>query len=263
MRKTSLSLCGLALLLGAQGAYAYDYNCDLQNVGSRDAFDIAVVLSGSENVTATFNGYNDGSWLQGHFYQVTKTPTAAGDTVIHWMNMEGNDSPIPPGKTIHVGWSTADCKSTVKDMYWTDKNHGPLLGGVVRNTSWGITYYKSRFPYLSLGNAMDAKYPLAVRNLRFLVVDRALPLESLASNNQELMAALQPLSDERISVEPGRQVNIPLPVEVAPGQAVIAFYESDVEAAQRPSAARVGNFVQQVNIGPCATSVQPGPMSPL
>jgi hypothetical protein len=262
MRKLSLKLCGLALLVGAQGAYAYDYNCDLKNLSGRDAFDVAVVLNGSETVTSTFDGYNDGSWLQGHFYNVTKTPTAAGDTVIHWMNMEKNDSPIIPGKTIHVGWSTKDCKSTVKDMYWTGKDHQPLPGGVVQNTSWGITYYKSRFPFLSLGNAMDAKYPIVLRNLRFLVVDRPLPLEALASNNLELMAALQPVSDEPIVVEPGRQVNIPLPVEVAPGQAVIAFYESD-EAAEFPSAARVGNFVQQANINPCAASVRPLPESPL
>lgn len=254
MRKLALRLSGLALLLGAQSAAAYDYNCDLTNAGGITAYDLAVVLNGSENVTATFDGYSNGSYLHGHFNNVTKTPTTSGDTVIHWMNMEGNDSPIVPGKTIHVGWSTTDCHSTVKDMYWTDKEHRRIRGSVVHNVTWGITYQQSRWPVLDLGNVMTAKVPIAVRNIRFTVVPRALPLEALASTNEELMRSLRPLTDAPVVLEPGQRISLRIPVDVAPDQAVVAFYEIGGEGQGIVSAARVGNFVQQVNVngGPCS-----------
>ncbi|WP_164011446.1 hypothetical protein [Pyxidicoccus trucidator] len=264
MRKIALRLSGLALLLGAQGAAAYDYNCDLRNTGSATAYDIAVVLDKSETVTATFNGYpSPSSPLYGHFYNVTHTATASGDTVIHWMNMNNNDSPIVPGKTIHVGWSTADCHSTVKDMYWTDKNHRRIRGSVVNNLSWGITYRDSRWPVLDLGNIFQAKAAITLFNLRFAVLPQALPLEALSSDNRELLEVLRPLSDAPITVNPGERRSIPIPANVEPGQAVVAFYEIAGDDAA-PNAARIGNFVQQVNInnGPCsvtATNPQPAP----
>ncbi|MCP3139475.1 hypothetical protein [Pyxidicoccus xibeiensis] len=258
MRKIALRLSGLALLLGAQGAAAYDYNCDLTNAGGTTAYDIAVVLSGTENITSTFDGYSDGSFLHGHFHNVTHTPTAAGDTVIHWMNMEGNDSPIPPGKTIHVGWQSEDCKSTIKDMYWTDKYHRRIRGSVVHDTSHGIFYRDSRWPVLNLGNWLETRVPITVRNLRFAVVPRALPLAALASNNRELVASLRPVSDAAITLAPGQEVSVAIPAAVEPDQAVVAFFETGLEG----SAARVGNFVQQVNVlnGPCSFRAIPAPV---
>ncbi|MFP2926820.1 hypothetical protein ACLESO_16790 [Pyxidicoccus sp. 3LG] len=257
MRKLALRLSGLALLLGAQSAAAYDFNCDLRNVGGTAAYDIAVVLEGSETITSTFDGYTYGA-LQGYFHDVTQTPTASGDTVIHWMNMEGNNSPIVPGKTIHVGWQTEDCKSTIKDMYWTDYFHNRIRGSVVHDTKHGIFYRDSRWPFLNLGNWMQTKVPVTVRNVRFAVVPQALPLSALASNNQELMARLSPPSDAVISLAPGQEVFVQIPVAVQPGQALVTFFETGFEG----SAARVGNFAQQVNVlnGPCSRAAIAGPI---
>ncbi|MCY1032092.1 hypothetical protein OV207_11535 [Corallococcus sp. BB11-1] len=253
MKTFSFRMSALMLALAAQGATAFEYNVDLENTGTTTAYDIAVVLSGTENITRTFDGYTSGA-LAGRFDAPTFTPTASGDTVIHWMNMDGWDAPIPPGKVIHVGWSSADCSSQIKDMYWTNKSHGRLRNSVIKNLTHNIVYTTGRFPDVVLTNHQAHDAAVLVRDVRFAVVDGALPLEALSSMNVELLQMLRPVKEGSFTVAPGQEVRLSVPVEVQPGQSLIAVWSTGGDEAQgavsTPNAvqgARALHFMQRPN----------------
>ncbi|RYZ42650.1 MAG: hypothetical protein EOO71_07015 [Myxococcaceae bacterium] len=254
MKTFGFRMSALMLALAAQGATAFEYNVDLQNTGTTTAYDVAIVLSGAETITRTFDGYSSGV-LAGHFDPPTATPTSSGDTVIHWMNMDGVDAPIPPGKTIHVGWSSQDCASQIKDMYWTSKSHGRLRNSTIKNLTHNIVYNTGRFPDVVLTNTQAHDTAVLVRDVRFAVVDGSLPLEGLSSMNLELMQTLRPLKQGgTFVVAPGQQLRLQIPVEVQPGQSLIAVWTTGGDEAQgavsTPDAvqgARALHFMQRPN----------------
>ncbi|MBU8898616.1 hypothetical protein KRR26_23680 [Corallococcus sp. M34] len=256
MKSLGMKLSGLAFLLAAQGAAAYDYNVDLRNTGTTTAYDVAVVLDGAETVTNTFDGYGSGAW-DGYFYDVSNQPTADGNTVIHWQNMWGNNSPIPPGDQIHVGWSTSDCHSTIKDMYWTSKTGGRIRGSVILNVSTGISYPTPTRPVIRFDHiyATEVAVRMELTNVRFAVVNQGLSLEGLTSANQELMAQLRPLGQGRFTLDPGQSISLDVPATVNAGQALVVVYDTGATAAKAglaaaaasASSALATHFTQVVN----------------
>ncbi|WP_158623826.1 hypothetical protein [Corallococcus llansteffanensis] len=240
------------LALAAQSAAAYDKNVDLKNTGTTTAYDVAVVLNGTETVTATFDGYTYGP-LIGHFTQRTVTPLASGDTVIHWMNIDGIDAPIPPGKTIHVGWSTSDCTSQVKDMYWTTKAHGRLRNSVILDVRNNLTYTTGGFPIIDLTNVLEAQVNIRIRDVRFVVVDSPLPLEALSTMNDKLMAQLRPVSEGSFVLSPGKSARFEIPVAVKEGQSLLTVYTTSPDEAQGAvsslQSAEATHFMQRPVVG--------------
>lgn len=261
MKNFGLRMSALMLALAAQGASAYEKNIDLKNTGTTTAYDVAVVLTGPETITSTFDGYTYGP-LIGYFTQRTVTPTASGDTVIHWMDIDGLNTPIPPGKTIHVGWTTSDCKSQVKDIYWTNKEHGRLRNSTILDVRNNITYSTGRFPVIDMTYVMEAPVNIRIQDVRFLVVDDALPLEALSTMNEELMARLQPVKEGSFVLAPGQSVRFELPVEVREGQSVLTVYTTSPDEAQGAvssflQSAQAVHFLQRpvINNGGCGGQI--------
>lgn len=225
MKTPAFRLSALALALATQGALAYEYNVDLKNTGTTTAYDVAVVLSGNETLASTFNGYQGGP-LDGYFTDVQESHPASGDTIIHWMNIDGMDSPIPPGRTIHIGWSTQDCDSAVKDMYWTTKSHGRLSNSVLHNVTHNLTYVSGRPPIIDFNNVMEAQVAIRVRDVRFAVVDAPLKLEALSSVNAALMKSLRSVKEGAFVLAPGERVSFTVPVALKEGQSLITVYST-------------------------------------
>jgi hypothetical protein len=222
-------LVAVAALLVAQGAFAYCVNKDLKNLGPT-AYDLAVILSGNQNVTSTFNGYSSGS-KAGRFGSVGIGPSG-GNTKIHWQNFkDGHDTAINTGQVIHVGWCTT-AQSNVNNMYWTDKQGNPIPGSVVYNITSGWRY-TTNFLVLVFYNQFPV--PVRISNIAWAAFPTPFGLDQINTENMELNDALQPLpGGESVWVAPGAVVEIPLP-DVAPGWALDLRYSvsgsgSDAEA---------------------------------
>jgi hypothetical protein len=206
-------LLPLVLCLSSSSALAMDVNLDIINQGVQ-AWDFAVVLTGTETVTQTYNGFSDGV----RFSNVAQIQVG-GDKLIHWTNPT---RPIQPGELFHIGWSTADHTSRIKDMYFTDR-----FGQRIKCSSTLIVgghFSPVRPNVIAFTNAFDAATAIAVRAPRFMVAERALPLADLTSRNGELMGQLRPLAGD-FEVRPGQTVEVELPIPVAPGQAVNLVYD--------------------------------------
>jgi hypothetical protein len=246
MRLKSLASLALAFVLpaaatavqnGAGGPGGVQVNKDLQNLGPA-AYDVAIVLQGSETLTNSFNGYHSGD-IVGWFNAPTTT-TVGGNTVIHWQTFRDDDNnQIDRNQTIHVGYST-NGSHTVVDMYWTDINGNRIPGSVVYDVKANATYRTNRFSW-TLSNQFANAADIAISNVRFAVLSSPLPLGDLSRNNIELANALSAI-DGGLTLAPGEARSIDLPVAVAPGSAVVLVYE--VSAPE--SSAVVTNYVQAI-----------------
>jgi hypothetical protein len=218
-----------ATLLVAQGAFAYCANKDLKNLGPT-AHDLAVILSGTQNVTSTFNGYSAGS-KAGRFGSVAVGPSG-GNTQIHWQNFnDGTDKAINTGQVIHVGWCTS-AQSNVVNMYWTDKQGNPISGSVVYNITSGWRY-TTNFLVAVFQNHFPV--PVRISDVRWAAFPTPFGLDQINTENQELNDALQPApGGESFMVAPGEVVELRLP-DIPPGWALNLRYQvsgsgSDAEA---------------------------------
>ena len=225
MRKTLTTLV-LSVILAAP-AVAYDVNKDIKNLGPA-ADDLAILLSGAETVTQTFDGYGPGGCLPGHFGSVSNGPSGS-NTLIHWQKFsDGVDTKINTGQTIHVGYSTSDHSSHILDAWWTDLQGNRISGSVVFNITSGWTYRTAtrRFTLSFRNDFRAAAVPLVIRNIRVAVVTAPFPLAQLNRCNGALAAALQPIASG-FSLGPGQERIVELSQNVAPNAAVIAVYDVD------------------------------------
>lgn len=245
LRRFLRRLVPLLVAVSASSALAMDVNLDIVNQGV-EAWDFAVVLAGTENVTQTYNGFSDGVRF-GNAAQIQ----VGSDKLIHWTNPT---KPIKPGELFHIGWSTADHTSRIKDMYFTDK-----YGQRIKCSSTLIVgghFSPVRPNVIAFTNTFDAATAIAVRAPRFMIAEQPLPLAVLTSRNAELMAQLRPLTGD-FEVRPGETVEVELPIPVQPGQAVNLVY--DVTGAGTDG--QVLSFVQlqpevdgAANVAPSRTS---------
>ncbi len=256
MQNIGSQLSALALVFAAQGALAFDHKVILLNQGPLAAEGISVVLEGPEFVTATYNGNHHAGLVdaRGLFGHVIKPVQPVGDTVIDWGHFSHPADPtltsINVGKHIEIGWSVRDCKSQVKDMYWTywtASRYPPVRieGNIVRvlgsRISFGTT--EGQGPIVRVNNNME-EAEIALKGLRFAVLPQELPLADLSANNEELLAMLTPVEGGEAILSPGEALDFELPVTVEPGQALIVVYESRDAASEDPAGARPISIVQ-------------------
>ncbi|GBC94757.1 hypothetical protein HRbin16_00542 [bacterium HR16] len=218
----------------------YDVNKDIRNLGP-PAHDLTVILSGSEMVTNHYDGYPDGRF--GSF----ATGPVGPNTGMRWDNFRDNDNNIiDPGQTIHIGWSTADHSSHVKDMYWTDATGKRIPGSVVYNITTGWRYETAREALrLSWRNTIapgeGRPRPVQISNVQVGIFPGPWPLEELNRENRWLEQFLQPLpGGEMFVVEPEQQVDLLMPLP-PPGAAVVLRYV--VEEAPSGLAPQQGSAV--------------------
>jgi hypothetical protein len=225
MKQMFKILCGISLvaLISVTLVQAYDVNKDLKNLGP-NAYDIAVILSGTETVINHYDGYHSGSKI-GWFNSVSHGPVS-GNTMIHWQNFwDGKDNVINTGQTIHVGWSTADHSSSVKDMYWTDKYGKKIPGSIVFNITSGWTYEQARV-YVHWQHDYDVSTPIEIRNVNFAILTYPVELEFLNTENINLNSQMIPIpAGANFMVYPGDVFTLTLPAEVLPNSPVVLRYE--------------------------------------
>ncbi|MCL6474392.1 MAG: hypothetical protein K6U75_04990 [Firmicutes bacterium] len=217
-------ITSLLLLIFAQIALGYDVNKDLRNLGP-PAHDLTVVLSGSETVTNHYDGYPSGR------FQSFATGPIGANTAMRWDNFkDGDNNIIDTGQTVHVGWSTADHSSHVKDMYWTDATGRRIPGSVVLNITSGWRYvFGLEGMLLSWRNEIMPEegnpVPVQIRDVRIARLPGPLPLEELNAENRMLEQILQPLPDgEWFVVGPGEAFGLVIPPP-NPGTAIVLRYE--------------------------------------
>lgn len=219
MRSTT---CLAIVILCAGSAHAYDVNKDLENLGPA-AHDLSVILSGSESVVSHFDGYTSGP-LQGRFNSFATGPDGP-NTKMRWQDFDDNDNDlIDPGQKIHVGWSTSDHSSNIKDMYWTDETGARIPGSIVYNITSDWRYETSTLiTTLVWPNLFDDL--VLVTGAEFAVLSEPVPLEDLNEFNTDLVSQLEPLPGaSSFEVAPGESVEFDLPSLVAEGQAVVVRY---------------------------------------
>ena len=243
MRTRMTWLVLLVAVLGVGPGVAYDVNKDLRNIGTQAAHDVSVVLSGTETVTNHYDGYSDR-----YFNSFAHGPLPP-NTLLRWQDLvePGGNGMIDPGEIVHVGWSTADHSSNVKDMYWTDATGQRIPGSKIYNITSGWTYESGTGTVLAdFFNEFETEWgemgPIGIVDLHYGIFDEAFPLSELNLGNELLNAALLPAHDGSFDVLPGESHNVTLPDPAADGQAVVLRYQ----ATGPDSNADVVDFVQFV-----------------
>lgn len=232
MRK-KIFLALLTPFLFIHFSLAYDVNKDLKNLGPA-AYDIAVVLAGTESVVAHYDGY---PWA--NFGGFSNGPIGPNH-LLHWQYFwDGTDNRIDNGQIIHVGWSTADHSSTVVDMYWTDQCGRRIPGSIVYNITSNWTYESSRRECTATWtNHFDNEPLVEISNIQFAVRPERYNLADLNGANEELVRSLQPLTDRRVTLCHGQTFSASIPDSFA--QNVVLVYDVN----SRGSAAASRDFVQ-------------------
>ena len=245
MRIKSLAGLVLALALPAAAnalpaATTMRINKDLRNLGP-DAYDLAIVLEGTRSIASTFDGYEYGPIMG--WFNVPSQTIEGNSTVIHWQSFnDGTNTKIDKDQKIHVGFDVPveDEHRKILDMYWTDAKGRKINGSVVYNATDELTYRYDRWNWV-FANAQAAM--ISVKNVRYAVFPDPLPLDQLSAQNEELAAALLPLS-EGFEIGAGDSTSIDLPNSdsITPGSAVVIVYEETGEG----SAAVVTNFAEAI-----------------
>jgi hypothetical protein len=219
MRKTLTSLV-LAAALSTSASRAVgpvDFNADFTNTGWWTAYDIALVLAGSEKIDGTYDGV--APYL--HFRNFCHT-TDGSTTTLHWQAPwdDSTNAPgaITPGKTIHVGYSTPDNTSEILDAYWTNEYGGRIPGG-------GIAITRAHIDQAGVTISNSFKDRISISNLSYNLYSTRLGLGQLVGANQELMADLRPLGGPAVlSLEPGQSLRFDFPSPVPPGYAAVVVF---------------------------------------
>ncbi|MEJ5252517.1 MAG: hypothetical protein HPY54_13850 [Chthonomonadetes bacterium] len=253
----TLSTC-LFLLFTAHVVLGYDVNKDLRNLGP-PAHDLTVILSGAETVINHYDGYPSGR------FQSFATGPVGSNTAMRWDNFRDNDNNIiDTGQTIHVGWSTADHSSHIKDMYWTDSTGQRIRGSVVFNITTGWRYEVAREALIlswrhELVPGEGDPRPILVSNVHMALLPGPVPIEELNAENRMLEEWLQPLpGGESFIVAPGELHELWLPMP-PPNTAVVLRYV--VEGPQNdfaPQSSAVSvDYVQFIARPPVSQALSP------
>ncbi len=227
--KRLITLIGCAMLLLNLPVLGYDVNKDITNQGP-DAHDVAVELSGTETVWDHFDGFHFSPPV-GWFNSFASGPSGP-NTLLHWQNFDdGTDNVINNGQEIHIGWSTQDHASNVKDMYWTDATGQRLPGSKVYNSTTKWTYEQSsQVMHAAWDNIFSPDggpgETITVSDVVYAVLDVAIDLDSLNHQNAFLSGLFAPLpGGASFEVPPGGTVTLDIPAPVLPGHVVVARYE--------------------------------------
>jgi len=182
-RRLAVVLVSLAAL-SVGTALAYDVNKDLVNLGSISVYDVTVVLTDVENVTGTYTG---------DFHTATPSTQVVGGasrTVISFSNYQGTNAAVPPGQKVHIGWSTSDHSSNIRDMYWTLLDGSRAGLSVVYNITNGYSYPGTHQIVLQWVHEMVPAIAAPVRarisNVRYRFFGTAVPLDNLNAANPNL-----------------------------------------------------------------------------
>ncbi len=168
---------------------------------------------------------------------------------MRWDNFnDGGNNLIDTGQIVHVGWSTADHASNVKDMFWTDATGMRIPGSIVYNIT-------SDWRYETATNIFSAVFtndfvpdmlppePVTISNCQFAVLSSPIPLELLNAENTDLQNLLVPFGTP-FTVAPGDSMVFPLQDPVPLGASVVLVY--DVTGPNSSAAAL--DFVQISNV---------------
>jgi hypothetical protein len=223
---------------------AYDVNKDLKNIGDSNAYDLKVILAGSETVEDTYDGYTIGG-KAGWFGKPNITHNT--NTGIHWQDFnDGTNNVIDSGQVIHVGWTTQDHSSNVLDMFWTDASGNRIEGSKIDDITndWDYDNLTGQFTatweniFSPGGSPGDT---ITISDVRWTMFDTRIPLDELNTENTVLAAAFQPLSGgTSFDVDFGDSVSLNIPTAVPDGHSVVLRYES----INANSSAEALNFVQ-------------------
>lgn len=255
MNRRALSAVIIWMLFLFVTAFSYDVNKDVKNLGS-NAQDLAVELSGPESVTVHYDGYpvGTGTGKDGTFGSFSKGPSG-GNTKLHWQNFnDGTDNNINTNQAIHIGWSTLDQSSNVKDMYWTDGTGVKKPGSQVFNITTGWTYTQATSQVSATWNNIfspggGAGSTITISNAMYALVNIPIPLDSLNGFNASLAALLTNAvpGGNTFSVSANSSVSRTIS-SVGPGKYIIFRY--DVSAPS--DSGQVTDFVQ---VGPTFTAI--------
>jgi hypothetical protein len=233
-------IIGMVLILSAP-LVAYDVNKDIHNRKNPSAYDVAVILKGTETVTAHFDGYTAGT-KRGRFGTFTWGPDGA-NTKLHWQSFtDGDNNAIDSCQTIHIGWSTGDHNSEILDMYWTDIAGQRIPGSSLYNITTNWTY-ASLDLYLQWHNVFTpdggSGDTIKVITVYYAELDNAIPLDSLNTENPTLASQLQLIGDDTVAIAAGGGYSLRIP-GVAENKYIVVRYKVD----SRLSGADFTDFVQ-------------------
>lgn len=220
-----LSFLLVVTMISTLALYGYDVNKDLKNTGTK-AYDIAVVLSGPEDITETFDGYKTGDKI-GHFDVCNRGRDADQNTILHWQNFtDGGNNAIDNGQVIHVGWSTADHSNSILDMYWTNYAGKRITGNVVINVTPGMV--QTSYGRLDITWRNDFRHPsfIDIRKVHYAILETRVPLAELNAENEFMQSRFVAIPENgNFQIAPGQSFTLPLPVPVTPGMALVLRYE--------------------------------------
>ena len=202
MIKSLVPVTILAAILGSTAARATTCNIDWRNTGTQTAYDLALVLPGSNTITQWYNGTPGLDDVFG----ATSATLSGGNTILHWTNPA---SPIPPdphgtSPQVHVGWTTSTntCPQLITG-YWTDQNGNQISGSFVAIVVDHLTATE-----VSFTNTLSSSVTIA--SVRFAYVSSPVPLADLNRGNQSLVGQLQTISTGG-TLTSGGVLHIPLP----------------------------------------------------
>jgi hypothetical protein len=245
--KRLIIVFGIAmLLLSIQPASAcFWVNKDLKKLSAGSAYDVAVELDGNYNITGHFDGYHSGSKV-GWFNSFSWGPQS-GRTKLHWQNFQnGSDNKIDQNDVIHIGWGNCDSRASKPvDMYWTDASGNKIPGEIYNITSGWHYITSTKKVWLEWTNSFrqgsSDTATITIANVRYAVLNTAVPLENLNTENATLAAQLQVLpGGTGFAVVPGATAQLEVPGSVDTTQSVVVRYE--VSAAG--SAAAATDFIE-------------------
>jgi hypothetical protein len=226
-------LAAVALFAARSASADYCINKDLVNLGP-PAYDIAVLITGSQPVSFHYDG-----WTGGLFANFSVTPSGT-DELLHWQNLNGVNDPIPTGSgsgpaQVHVGWCTVN-PNNILNMYWTDLSGTQIPGSIVDQV--GGHSSGSATQGVQWDNASN--HPITVSHVYYASFTTRWDLGQLNRSNRTLSAALQPVpGGATLSIAAGKSAQLALP-GVKSGAWVVIVH--DVTGAR--SQAAVTDFVQ-------------------
>jgi len=174
-----------SLLLGSTAATAAQVgtggpfiqcNYDLTNTGHQDAYDVAVVITGT---------VVPGSFVNAGFGKNPDITTSGGQTTLHWDYSDPTyGAPIKNGDKIHVGYTpsgTNDCP--VIKIYWTNKEGKPIASSYI-----GVAYNHYYGTQETITNR--SPFDVEISNVRIACQAAPLPLDALNATNNYLSTSM-------------------------------------------------------------------------
>ncbi|MCU0288430.1 MAG: hypothetical protein MUF15_18795 [Acidobacteria bacterium] len=214
----------LIVLISISSVQAYDVNKDVTNLGPA-AYDIAVILKGTEGIYNHYDGYHSGdkigwfSWFTCDEYN--------DDTMLHWQSFyDNNDKTIDTNQTIHIGWSTDDHSGSVKDMYWTDKQGQKIVGSVITNIVPDWERNPEGEIIFNWTHGFNIQTPIEIIDVNFAALPLPVLLENLNTENAALNAQMAPIpGGGHLILMPGQLVSLQIPVAVPANFAIVLRYQ--------------------------------------